>query len=137
MQIDELKALCDKADEYKLDHVVLQMPAPKSWVSGGRAGERVRSPFGLCRWTGGYHNNNIVVFPTTEQVRKYIAKAESEFYYRIVVDQEKMTATVIRMNLGMEKLYEGHPTQKLLGQRFMSLNEANKCLLWATGNANE
>lgn len=130
MEIDELRNLCDKQDEMNLDSMVLKMPAPKSWGKGTYPGERVRTPFGLCRWNGGYHDDSIVIFPTVAQVRKYIAKAEKEPFYRIVLDHEKMTATVYKLKLPDEKTFD--PVRYvLIGQRFKTEEEATRCLLWA------
>lgn len=131
MQVDELRKLIAKQEELGLDTCVLQMQAPKSWRKGGKMGERVKTPFGLCRWNGGYNDDTIVIYPSLDQLRAYVERYDNLDIWAIIVDQEAMTAGVYQMKMRDKALLEGHPTKKIL-REFFNEAEAYKCLLWAT-----
>jgi hypothetical protein len=131
MTVDSLKKLIAKQEELGLDTCVLQMQAPKSWRRGRRYSERVKTPFGLCRWNGGYHEDSIVIYPSLSQLKAYVEKYENLTIWAIIIDQEKLTAGVYEMKMRDKAIFDGHPTQKIL-REFFNEAEAYKCLLHAT-----
>jgi hypothetical protein len=128
MGIDELRKLCEKNEELGLDTLVLMMPTPKSWLKRGWCGPCVRSPFGIVKC---YPNNNgITIFPTVKQVRKWIAKAEKQTFWKIVINEETREVMVGEFNEKTEKEIPLHGFTTTT-RRFSSREEAVDCVNWA------
>lgn len=127
MKLEDLEAKCDEQEARGLDALVLTMPAPKSWLKGGNYPNEVRSPFGLCPYTGAAQDGSIIIWPSVVQVRKFIAKARKEKFFRIIRIDD-MRFAVKGMNLTEEAKLD---PATLIGQRFATMEEAFRAIKWA------
>lgn len=132
MNLDELESMCAKQEAMGLDALVLKMPAPKSWTKPGFYSwpEHVRTPFGLCRYTGGWDGESVVIWPSIKQVRKFIKKARNQPVWRVVVINETPEGKILICAMTEKEAAKQGAT--VVGEsRFSSKQEAEAAMRWA------
>lgn len=135
MNLDELEAMCASQEAMGLEHLVLTMPAPQSWTKPGFDSwpEQVRSPFGLCRYTGGWDGESVVIWPSAKQVRNYIKKTKKaaipKWGVAIIDDKKPEGEIIIRAMTEREAKKVGAAFASHV--RFHSREETEEAIRWA------
>jgi hypothetical protein len=77
MKEHDLRELIAKQKELGLSLCVLKMPMPKSWRNWRNRGERVRTPFGLCRWNH-IAQDTLAIYVEVERLEQFVRRVEAE-----------------------------------------------------------